>query len=341
MKKIIPILFAAVFLFTVCYAQPAHADTGDFYEKYEKKFDKKTYSDTYIDILKSFDADTMSFDCGLTELTCHVMSLQFGVALGFANFVAEGTKILVLNPESIVEDSGFKKYKNYLDDMSSIMLSLFLVWQIMVMVARRFGDPDDLPQALNNKIFSTVVGAIFLGLYSPIFGYILKLQHLAISNLLESGLSRDQLFLQIFLYTPSYSILFGIFVGLINIIFLLALVYRFVAFAFFFVVGPVAIPTIVNDEFNYFQIWIRAIINNLVTLFCQTLSFVLALAAMTNQLDFTKDLPMGVNVVVGFILSLVFCFFALVIPSYLGNLGASTGTGRSIGRVVRLAVLRR
>ncbi|QII26982.1 hypothetical protein G3M81_23110 [Bacillus paralicheniformis] len=341
MKKIIPCFFIVLLLFTTCVGEPAYAKTGEFYEKYEKEFDKFKFSDNYKDIVKSFDADTMSFDCGFTEITCHIMSMQMSVALGFANFVAEGTKILVLNPESIVTDSGFKKYKNYLDDLSTIMLSLFLVWQIMVMVARRYGDPDDLPQTINTKIFQTVVGAIFLGLYSPIFTYILKIQNMAVSSLLSAGLDRDQLFLQIFLYTPNYSILFGILVGLVNIIFLLALVYRFVAFGFFFVVGPVAIPTIVNDEFNYFQIWLRAIVNNLVTLFCQTLIFVLAIAAMTNQLDFTKDLPYGVNVVVGFILSIVFCFFALVVPSYLGNLGASTGTGRTIGRVVRLAILRR
>ena len=255
--------------------------------------------------------------------------------------MATGTQVLVLEPETIVKDQGFVKYKNYLKDLSTTMLALFLVWQIMIMVARRFGDPDDYPQAMSNKLFLVVSGAIFLGLYEPIFSYILKIQNLAITNLLKAGLDKDQLFLMIFLYSPDYSIVFGIFVGLINIIFLLALIYRLVAFGIFYVVGPIAIPTIVNEEFNYFQVWLRAIVNNLVTLFLQTLSFVLALASMTGQLGFVKNLPHGVDVVVGFLLAIVFCFFALVIPSYLGNLGASTGTGRTLGRLIRYSVIRR
>lgn len=339
MKKIIMCFFVA---FLVIFPnQSVHAKTGDFYEKHKKEFEQGIYSKSYIETVKKYDSKTNSFSCGFTQITCHFHSQQLGIALGMANFVTEATKILVLNPESIVKDSGFTKYKKYLDGLSTTMLSLFLVWQIMVMIARRLGDPDDLPQTMNNKLFQTVVGGIFLGLYSPIFTYILKIQEYAVSNLLSAGLEKDQLVKMIFLYTPNYSIMFGIFVGLINIIFLLALVYRFVAFGFFYVVGPVAIPTIVNEEFNYFQIWLRAIVNNLVTLFCQTLAFVLSIAALTNQLDFTKNLPMGADVVVGFVLACVFCFFALVIPSYLGNLGASTGTGRSLGRVVRLAVLRR
>lgn len=339
MKKILSLSLIIFVLINFFVVDSAFAEKGDFWEKHKGEFEN--YPDSYTDVVKVFDSETMTFHCGTFSIDCKIQALQYGIALGFANFVATGTQVLVLDPETIVKDQGFVKYKNYLKDLSTTMLALFLVWQIMIMVARRFGDPDDYPQAMSNKLFLVVSGAIFLGLYEPIFTYILKIQNLAVTNLLEAGLDKDQLFLMIFLYSPDYSIVFGIFVGLINIIFLLALIYRFVAFGFFYVVGPIAIPTIVNEEFNYFQVWLRAIVNNLVTLFLQTLAFVLALASMTGQLGFVKNLPHGVDVVVGFLLAIVFCFFALVIPSYLGNLGASTGTGRTLGKLIRYSVIRR
>ncbi|MEK5105014.1 conjugal transfer protein TrbL family protein [Cytobacillus sp. FSL M8-0252] len=339
MKKVIPLSLIVVLIFSIFTTTTAFADKGEFYEKYEDEFSDMPKG--YQEFIEKFDADTMEFDCGKLDVVCIANSWQYNFALGFANFVALGTKVLVLEPETIVTDEGFTKYKNYLKTLSTIMLSLFLVWQIMIMVAKRFGDPDDYPQAMSNKLYLVVSGGILLGLYEPIFSYILRIQNLAISNLLESGLQRDDLFVMIFKYSPNFSIVFGIFVGLINIVFLLAIIYRFVAFGFFYVVGPIAIPTIVNEEFNYFQIWLRAIVNNLVTLFLQTLAFVLSLASMTGQLGFVKGLPPLVDMVVGFLLAIVFCFFALVIPSYLGNLGASTGTGRALGKLVRYSVLRR
>ncbi|MCM3405458.1 conjugal transfer protein TrbL family protein [Cytobacillus oceanisediminis] len=340
MKKIV-LSFLLTLVFLISIVPPAFAETGDFYEKHESEFEKFGYSESYKDFIKKFDSESLTFDCGKFDIDCKLSSIQYSLALGFSNFVATGTQALVLDPDSIVKDKGFTKYKDYLKDLSDIMLAIFIVWQIMIMVARRYGDPDDYPQAMNNKLFLIVSGAIFLGLYEPIFSYILKIQNMATTNLLQSGLQRDDLFLMIFLYSPQYSIVFGLFVGIINIIFLIALIYRFVAFAFFYIVGPVAIPTIVNEEFNYFQIWIRAIVNNLVTLFLQSLAFVISLASITGQLDFTKNLPMGVDMVIGFLLACVICLFALVIPSYLGNLGASTGTGRTLGKLIRYSVIRR
>ena len=338
MKKTLLILLILLISFNFI-SKSAFAEKGDFYERHESEFE--SYPDSYKDIVKKFDSETMTFDCGGLEIDCKIQSIQYSFALGLANFVSVGAKILVLEPDTIVKDKGFVKYKNYLKDLSTTMLSLFLIWQIMIMVARRFGDPDDYPQAMNNKLFLVVSGAIFIGLYEPIFSYILKIQNLAVNNLLDSGLSEDQLFLMIFLYSPSYSIIYGIFVGLINIVFVLALTYRFIAFGFFYVVGPIAIPTIVNEEFNYFQLWLRAIVNNLVTLFLQTLAFVLGLSAITGEMGFVAGLPTGVDVVVGFIVAIGFCFFALVVPSLLGNLGASTGTGRTLGKIVRYSVIRR
>lgn len=330
-----------IFLLFLLVPGSSLAEEGDFYERHEAAFDKMKLPKDYIDIMKKYDDVTNSFDCGMTDISCKMIALQSGWGTGLAKFAGKATQGLVMKPETITKDAGFVKFKNYLQGLSSGMLILFLIWQVMVMMMRRFGDPDDYPQAMNQKLLQVFAGAVMLGLYEPIFDIILTVQHDATNAILQSGVSEDQLLLMVLLYSPSYSMLFGIAMGLIYIVFLIAILYRFVALGFFYVIGPIAIPTIVNDEFNYFQLWLKFIINNVVTLFLQSLAFSLSVAAMTLQFTFTKNLPNGLDLIMGFLLSIVMCFFALVIPGILGNMGSSTGTGRMMGKVVRYALMRR
>lgn len=340
MKKYQKLIFL-VFILFLLIPQNTYAKKGDFYEKHKEEIDEHIIDKGYIKTIKAYDSKTNSFECGMTEFGCKFDSFQLKWALGLVSFVADGTKVLVLEPEMITKDNGFNTYKGYISGLSTSLLVLFLVWQMVAMMMRRFGDPDDYPQAMNQKLLQVFCAACFLGLYEPIFTMVLTVQSDVTSAILESGISKDQLRLMVFLYSIDYSIFFSLFIGIINIVFLIALVYRFVALGFFYVIGPAAIPTMVNEEFNYFTIWWRYIVNNIVTLFVQSMAFALSLAAMTGQFTFTKNLPPGVDVVVGFLLASVFCLFALVLPSLLGNLGSSTGTGRSLGRVVRYAVIRR
>jgi hypothetical protein len=340
MKKQMKCILLFLILF-ILLPQTVFAEKGEFYEKYQNDFDKAPLSEEYIDIVKTYDSDTNSFECGKFEISCKVTSMPIVWATGLAKFVSEGMEFIVLEPSMITEDPAFIKYKNYFKDLSNGMLVLFMVWQIMMIVIRRFGDPDDYPQAMSQKIILVIAAAIFLGLYENIFSYILTIQQSVTSAILTSGVTEDQLILMVLLYSSVYSIFFALCIGIINIIFLIALIYRFVALGFFYAVGPVAIPTMLNDEFNYFQIWLRYIVNNIVTLFVQSIAFVMSVSAMTGQFKATQSLPYGVDIIAGFLLSIVFCFFALVLPGVLGNLGSSTGTGRAIGRVVRFAVTKR
>lgn len=328
-------------VFVVAVPTTSLADKGDFYEKYEKDFKKMKFPDSYTDTIKSYDYDTNTFDCGLTKLNCHTTAFQLGWATGLAKFSAQAVQGILMDPEQIVKEPAFVRFKGYFQSMSTGLLVLFLIWHTMVMMMRRFGDPDDYGQAMNQKLLQVFAGASMLALYEPIFNIILTLQNDLTSGILKSGVGNEKLVLMVLLYSPGYSILFSLAMGIIYIVFSIAILYRFVALGFFYVVGPVAIPTIVNEEFNYFQLWLKFIVNNIVTLFMQSLAFALAVAAMTNQFAFTKNLPIGLDIVMGFLLAMVLCFFALVIPSILGNLGSSTGTGRMMGRVARYALMRR
>jgi len=317
------------------------AEKGDFYEKHQSELDNGPFPEGYIDVIKSYDSTTNSFECGMFDINCKMLGLELSFGVGIMNFVADGMQILVLSPDAIVKDPAFNKFKGYISTMSTTLLTVFLIWQIMVGVAKRFGDPDDTGQLINQKLLQVFAGAAFLGLYEQIFSLVLGFQYDISNAILTSGLERDDLVLMVFKYSSSYSVLFAVFMGVIFIVFSIALIYRFVAIGFFYVVGPAAIATIVNEEFNYFTIWWRYIVNNVVTFFMQCMAFSLSIAAFTNQMRITQNLPWGVDIAVGGLLAVVMCFFALVIPSILGNLGSATGTGRALGKLIRYATIRR
>lgn len=335
------IVFIVLLLLSIFSPVSTFAEKGDFYEKHKSEFDRLNLPDEYIDTMKAYDYETNSFECGMTKIACKLSAFQLGWGTGLAKFSAQAVQGILMDPQQITKDPAFVRFKGYFDSMSTTLLTLFLIWQIMVMMMRRFADPDDYPQAMNQKMLQVLGGGILLGLYSTIFTQILWLQNEMTSAVLTSGVSEEQLVLMVLLYSPGYSILFSIAMALIFIVYSVAILYRFVSLGFFYAIGPVAITTIVNEEFNYFQIWLKFIVNNVVTLFLQSMAFAFSVAAMTQQFAFTKSLPNGLDVVGGFILAMVFCFFALVIPSILGNLGSSTGTGRLLGRVTRYAVMRR
>lgn len=340
MKKrvmwIVPLL-----LLVFMMPQSAFADKGDFYNKYKDKFDDAPLPEEYIDVIKVFDSETNSFDCGTFDVYCKSASISLSWSTGLANFVSGGLTLLVLDPGMITKDATFIRYRDYFQELSTGMLVLFMVYQIMMIVIRRYGDSDDYGQALNQKILLVFSSAMFLALYESIFTFILSIQNEVTSAILKTGFTRDDLLLMMLIYSPQYSIFFALFIGIIFIIFLIALLYRFVSLGFFYAVGPVAIPTMLNDEFNYFQIWLKYIVNNIVTLILQSIAFVMSIAAMTGQFSFSKNLSYGVDIIAGFLLTIVLCFFALVIPGILGGLGSSTGTGRAVGRIARFAVTKR
>lgn len=340
-KKVFLALITVMFL-TFTLSPIAFAEEGDFYEKHKSEFDKNPFlGKSYLKTIKKYDSETNTFECGGIDIGCKMTAFELGWGTGLAKFASKATESLIMKPETITKEKGFLKYKNWLSELSSGMLVLFIIWQMMVMMMRRFGDPDDYSSAMNQKLLQVFAGGILLGLYEPLINLILTIQHEATQSVLTSGVSEDQLLLQVMMYTPQYSIFFGIAMSLIYIVFIVAIIYRFVAFGFFYAVGPIAIPTIVNEEFNYFSLWLKYIVNNVVTLFLQSLAFALAVTAMTGQFSFTQNFPYGVDVIAGFILGLVICFFALVVPGILGNMGSSTGTGRMMSRVVRYAVMRR
>lgn len=339
LKKYLFIFFSMCIMFCFFGNSTASAETGDFYERHESDFE--LYTDKYKDFIKAYDLETNTFDCGAFEVYCHMNSPIYSGGIGLLNFVITGLDTIVVGNDWFLKEPKFQAYKGYFNTMTTTMLAIFLTWQIMAGYAQRFTNMDEMDTLINEKFLKACVGAAFLALYDPILSMILDVQNSSISGILKMSVDIESFALVVFRYTTNYGYIVIIFIGLVLTIFLIALTYRFIAFSFMYVAGVLAIPTIVNEEFNYFNIWFRYIINSAVTLILQSICFTFAIGCLTVQYSFLQAMPLGVEVVMGIILSLGFAIFALVIPGILGNLGNSSGTGRTLGKLVRFAAIRR
>lgn len=310
-----------------------YADKGDFYDRNKTQIneikDVVGWSDDFVDLLKDYDMETNSFDCRWFSFYCKINGWWYTNVLGFVKSVYNTAEGAVIAPSDITGSSIFNKYKNGLKVLSTWMLAIFLMWQIVRIIALRFADSEDGMVALNEKILKIIALAILLGIYEPLFNFIMDFQYNSVSAVLSDSIDQDQVALSVFAFGGGYGIIFGLLIALISFIFKIAFAYRFVLFALLYIVGVVAIPTGVNDEYNYFSVWLRLLIANGVTLFLQALTFALGYT-MIFSIDALYD-----NM--GFYTGFAFFILALAVPSLLGQLGASSGTTRAMGSLIRYA----
>lgn len=337
-KVLVSLVISMLFFSSVSFAEP-----GDFYKKHKSEFTEaeKYVGKAYIDdFVKKYDSKYNTFDCGTLNFDCKIMAFQYSIGLNIANFSAQFMKVIVKDPDDLLKDKGLNRYKGYLTTLANSLLPMFLVWHVMVMAMRRMGDPDDYQQAMNQKLLGVFAGAAMLGLYQPMFSIILGVQNDVLNGIMAKPIDADSLKLMLFTWSPQYSVVLFLFVFLAVVVFGLALLYRFVALSFMFMVGPLAIATILNDEFNYFQLWLKYIVNNVVTFSLQAIAYVMCLQILTGENSYVKSFSLLLQPVMAISLTLVVTFFSLTIPFILGNLGSSSGTGRSIGRVARVLIKR-
>ncbi|MDI3236187.1 hypothetical protein QK289_14325 [Exiguobacterium antarcticum] len=340
-KKIFSVM---LLLFLVFNTSSAFAKEGDFYKKHKKKFDEAQedyLSETYIDdVVKKYDSKTNTFECGTFNFTCFSTAPVYEAGLSFTNMAYGLMKNVVKDPQMIIDDKGINEFKKGLTTLSWTLLPLFLFWHIAVMAMRRFGDPDDYAQAINERVIALFSAASFLALYNSIFEMILNIQAWFLTDILNSGLSQDALKLTLFLWSPQYSIIIVLFILLCLIVFGLAVLYRFVALAFMFMVGPLAVVTMMNEEFNYFKVWLRYIISNIVTFVLQAMAFVMCMQALTGKSGYVNAFTPEYQAVMAIAYVIVLSFFSLSIPFLLGNMGSSSGVAKTFGRISRVALKR-
>jgi hypothetical protein len=331
-RKILKVTLLVLCLFCLTFNY-AHAEKGDFYKKHKDTIEKQVLIKQHKELIKKYDYEKNHFECGLFDVLCFIEGVQFKMAIGAVKLTYGGLDNFVISPSKITENKVFKQYKNGLSTLSTTMMGIFLMWQMVKIIAQRYADSEDGMIAINQKLLMVVTSAILLGLYDEFSVWVLKIQESLVSAVLRDSFNLEDVVLITFINGSQYGMIVAFMIMLVMLVFVIAFMYRFVLFGFLYVVGVIAIPTSVNDEYNYFSVWLRTLINNGVTLFLQAIVFTLGFQALVKNNAFS----MGASFTVG----IAFFILALTIPSLLGQLGASTGTGRAIGSVVRYLANRR
>lgn len=318
LKRVSVYILLSMILF-VNMDKVAFADTGDFYEKYEQEFKDRKISKDFEKILEKYDYDTNTFECGKFDVNCMWQGGVYQGAIGLVKVTYKTIEDLAFDPTDITENVDFKKYKNGFSTLSNVILMIFILWHAMSIVAQSYADPEGGGVALNQKLVKLLAIGIVLFNYEEFFTYILKIISIAFKAVLKDPVSMEKVVLMVF-YNTLYGYFVGLIVAFILAIFAIAFTYRFALYGFLYVTGVIAIPTAMNNEYDYFSVWLRQMVNNGITLVLQALTFSLGFNALIKGT---------------FVLSVSFFILSLAVPSILGQLGASSGSGKAIGSVAR------
>jgi len=333
------VLLASLFLFLFPFTTEISADEGEFYNDALNKFEEETDRD--VEMLErslesqgidEYDYDVNAIDCSWYDVSCHVNGNFI-----FTNMV--GMVKLGINQIQNIINSGFDvitsdatDFKDAFQSLSWIMAAIFLMYNAMKITILYIGESDDGMNMLQDKLWSVLAAGILLGVYPQFYDWILNLMNLVNQAILTDQIDEYEISLALAINGQLYGIIIALFLAVILIVFAISFVYRFALFTLLYITGVLAIPTMLNDTFNLFQVWIKTLVNNFITLTLQVVCFTLGF----NQLS-----SLGPTSVV---YSIAFFILALTVPSLLSQFGSSSGAGRAMSSgaksVIRFATRR-
>lgn len=321
---------------------------GDFYDAYKEEFDKMEETvpggKTFVDLMKKFNYQAGNFDCGMTDVLCHIVNVGYVSGSSVINFLLAPISKLAIEPEEILQDKTFNKFKSNFQTFTFSLLGVFILFQIMKIYVFRMTNHTDTIGVLNEKIVKIVMASVFLFSYSLFFKFILTIQYRVNYGIFSYISNSDQITADLminFLVTPNGTIfvfMIILYAVLLAILFF-QMAYTFALIGLFYTVGPVAIVTMVNDDYNMFTMWLKTIISRFLTLILQGLTVMLSFS-YASKMDwiFTQDLTQSAFQK---IIALAFLVVGISIPTLLKEFGNSSGSGRgaisatqSIGRTI-------
>jgi len=311
---------------------------GKFHKAYEDEFDeweeKYPGAGIYVDLLKDFDYQKGSFDCGTFDVLCHVTNIIFVGGSSIINAFLSPISKLAISPEEIVDDASLNKFLNAIESFTTSLLAVFILFQIIKIYSYRMTDHMDTVNVLNEKIIKIAVAATFLFTYEYFFRFILSVQYrvnYGIFNYISNSTELTNNIMLSLILTPNgimFVLLLLLFAILLAVLFF-QMLYSFALIAILYVVGPAAITTMVNDEYNMFTLWLRTIISRFLTLALQGLCVIMCLS-FGSRIDFLLEGGSMTDSFFSKILALSFLVVGLAIPSLLKEFGNSSGSGRGM-----------
>lgn len=315
------------------------AEEGEFYDdviaKYESESDPSESQienlETYMESigLDKYDYESNTIDCSWYDVTCHVNgNFLFTNMVGI---VTAGTNqidniIGGFSDFDQTDDENIQNYKNAFQSLSLTMAAIFLLYQAMRITMLYIGESDEGMNVLQEKLWSVLAIGILLGIYNQFYSWILDLIRLMSEAITASAIEAKDVAISLVVNGALYGIILALFLAVILIVFALAYLYRFALFTLLFITGVIAIPTMLNDTYNFFTLWLRTVVSNGLTFILQTLCYALGFNQLTS-------LASG-----SFMYAIAFFILALSVPGLLNQFGSSSGSGRALASGAKTAM---
>lgn len=311
---------------------------GDFYGAYQTEFDtwakEVPGGEVYKDLMKNYNYQAGNFECGKFDVMCHIVNFGYVTGASIVNAFLAPISKLAIEPEKILDDTTLNKFKDAFNTFTVSLLAVFILFQIMKTYSFRMTNHSDTGNVLNEKVIKVIIASVLLFSYDFFFQMILNIQYrvnYGIYNYLTNSKEVTSDVMLNMLLTPNgtmFVIMILLLAILIAVLFF-QMVYSFAMVSLFYVVGPVAITTMVNDDYNMFTLWLKTIISRFLTLALQGLTVVLCLS-FASRIEFMTE---GTSVTDQFfekIAALAFLVVGISIPALLKEFGNSSGSGKGV-----------
>ena len=263
----------------------------------------------------------------------HITNLGLSLGKSAIEIASQPLKSFTIKPGDVLDAPSAKPMKDAFNSLTDILLALFLIFQLSKTMLSRAVDIGHNGQVIYDKIFKTFMAAILIGLYEPIFKLILNFQYLLVTPILNSIEVSDNMASQIALnglLVDATGMTFMVpFVAVMLIVVPMSLFYSLAMMIILFIIGPVAITTMINEDMEFFSLWFRKVISRVLTLMLQSLCIAMSFATLFRiSFHYTETIT-------DYLLGIAFLFVALSIPKMLENFGDSSGAGRSTMMFIR------
>jgi hypothetical protein len=273
--------------------------------------------------LDKYDYETNQFDCKWYEVMCQTNGFIFTTVSGFVFAAIDSFGKFQIDSSVITGTAIYEGYMLNFKSLAWTITSIFILWQTVKIVILYSGNGDEGMNTLYEKMVAIITGAILLGIYPQLFNWILELTHLLTETMLTNPATHYDVMQVLAVNSVGYGIILMFVVSVILFVYFLSIMYRTVLFVILYISGVLAIPTIVNDQYNFFGLWLKIVVSNVLTLTLQLLCFVLGVKTLVS-------LESG-NMLMG----MLFFIVGLSIPTLLNQFGASTGSAKAVGSTVK------
>lgn len=312
------------------------------YKAYKDDIDKEVkkrkslkipHADDIRDKAKAYDTTTGKLKVGTFDAEGHVNNMFLSIGKFLVQSSTKPLKKFTLQPSEILDSPSATPLKSAFNNLTDILLALFLIFQLTKIMISRAVDIGYNGQLIYDKLFKTIVAVVLIGLYEPIFKLILSFQYLLVTPILRSINVSDNMAgiiaLRGLIVDSTGMIIILPLTGILLIVVTLSLFYSLAMLIILYIIGPVAITTMVNEDMDFYSLWIRKVVSRVLTLMLQSLCIAMCFATLFrvtfSSTETLTDLMLG----------LAFLFVALSVPKLLENFGDSSGAGRSTMLVMR------